>query len=34
VIYRGNKRQDVFRKAAAFEAFLQALGELKKRKPL
>ncbi len=33
VIDRGNNRQDVFRKAADFEDFLQAFGELKKRKP-
>lgn len=33
VINRGNNRQDVFRKPADFQAFLQALGELKERKP-
>ncbi|HWB08224.1 MAG TPA: transposase [Pirellulales bacterium] len=33
VIDRGNNRQDVFHKEADFEAFLQALGDLKKRKP-
>ena len=33
VIDRGNNRQDVFHKDADFEAFLTALGDLKKRKP-
>ncbi len=33
VINRGNNRQDVFRKKGDFEAFLQALLELKTRKP-
>jgi putative transposase len=33
VINRGNNRQDVFRKAADFQAFLGALAELKERKP-
>ena len=33
VINRGNGRQDVFHKEADFEAFLKALGDLKKRKP-
>jgi putative transposase len=33
VIDRGNGRQDVFHKEADFEAFLEALGDLKKRKP-
>lgn len=33
VINRGNNRQDVFRKAADFEAFITALGDLKQRKP-
>jgi putative transposase len=33
VINRGNGRQDVFHKEADFEAFLSALGDLKKRKP-
>src|SRR3989304_5211676 len=30
---RGNNRQDVFHKPAAFQAFLTALAELKERKP-
>ena len=33
VINRGNNRQDVFRKEADFQAFLQALADLKTRKP-
>jgi putative transposase len=33
VINRGNNRQKVFRKPEDFEAFLKALGDLKKRKP-
>ncbi|HEX4143951.1 MAG TPA: transposase, partial [Pirellulales bacterium] len=33
VINRGNNRQDVFRKQGDFEAFLQALLDLKTRKP-
>ena len=33
VINRGNNRQSVFRKIADFEAFLQALADLKARKP-
>ena len=33
VINRGNNRQNVFRKAADFQAFLQALADLKVRKP-
>ena len=33
VINRGNNRQDVFRKAGDFEAFVKALAELKDRKP-
>jgi putative transposase len=33
VINRGNNRQPVFRKAADFDAFLAALGDLKRRKP-
>ncbi len=33
VINRGNNRHDVFHKEADFEAFLNALGELKQRKP-
>ena len=33
VINRGNNRQDVFRKAADFQAFLAALADLKERKP-
>jgi len=33
VINRGNNRQNVFRKAADFQAFLAALAELKERKP-
>jgi putative transposase len=33
VINRGNNRQRVFRKPADFDAFLQALGDLKERKP-
>ena len=33
VINRGNNRQKVFRKPADFQAFLQALADLKNRKP-
>jgi putative transposase len=33
VINRGNNRQKVFRKRGDFTAFLEALGELKERKP-
>lgn len=33
VINRGNNRQNVFRKQSDFEAFLQALADLKARKP-
>ena len=33
VIARGNNRQDVFHKPADFQAFLDALGDLKQRKP-
>ncbi|MEX2115131.1 MAG: transposase [Pirellulales bacterium] len=33
VINRGNNRQDVFRKQGDFQAFLETLDELKKRKP-
>ena len=33
VINRGNNRQDVFRKKEDFQAFLQALADLKERKP-
>jgi putative transposase len=33
VINRGNNRQNVFRKSADFQAFLQALADLKLRKP-
>jgi len=33
VINRGNNRQDVFHKAEDFAAFLEALGDLKARKP-
>ncbi len=33
VINRGNNRQDVFRKDGDFQAFLDALAELKQRKP-
>ena len=33
VVNRGNNRQNVFRKQADFEAFLQALADLKARKP-
>ena len=33
VINRGNNRQNVFRKEADFQAFLQALADLKARKP-
>ncbi len=33
VINRGNNRQAVFRKQSDFQAFLDALGELKQRKP-
>jgi putative transposase len=33
VINRGNNRQDVFHKAADFQAFLDALADLKDRKP-
>lgn len=33
VINRGNNRQAVFRKDADFQAFLQALADLKERKP-
>ena len=33
VINRGNNRQNVFRKEADFQAFLQALADLKTRKP-
>jgi putative transposase len=33
VVNRGNNRQEVFRKAADFEAFLDALGDLQQRKP-
>jgi putative transposase len=33
VVNRGNNRQDVFRKKGDFEAFLQALADLKERKP-
>jgi REP-associated tyrosine transposase len=33
VMGRGNNRQDVFRKPADFEAFLQSMADLKERKP-
>ena len=33
VINRGNNRQDVFRKAEDFEAFLRAMSDLKERRP-
>lgn len=33
VINRGNNRQEVFHKAADFQAFLQAIADLKERKP-
>ena len=33
VINRGNNRQDVFHKPADFQAFLQALADIKERKP-